>query len=1376
MDVNESLGARILIGGYYGFGNTGDEAILYGILRDLRSYLPSASFVVVSGIPSQTRQTHGVESILWTNINALNEAARQSDLVILGGGGLFHDYWPANRKDLLTSDHSGLSYYAGVPLLASLLRKPSMIYGVGVGPLSTLEGRYLTRLPFRLANTATVRDIESLRLLEEMGVLDDGLKETVSVTADPAFSMPFPAEERIGHLLASHGIKASEQFLVVCPRYWDIEVDFQYWVSELSHALDLYLDRTSLPILFLPFQRQSGFLYEDDWSVCVQILDAMQNSERCVLLDYPLDASLALGVIKQSQGVLAMRLHASLFGINAKVPVVSLGYDPKVINLMNRFGLVDYCLLPHEWRSSKILECLTSAAEQGLMPSADILSEARSLARSNALLASQLIGSEAIVNSFELDILRELTLQKITALDVIDDRPSTDPVEIDQKSVSWANIHPQIESIINEQGNTIRLLNELMDVQKAEQALELSRIQEETELKYEVLRRESLAATEQLKNEMELRQDHLKAELEHLRSAHEVSKQENENLRAEINLIRRDSAVSEGVRHELSSIHGSRYWRYLGYYWAARNGMRRWGGAIFRRLKGQLRKARARVNNNRFHKEAASRTADWKSTVADAFSTVSIPGSSTFDLIVLPIIDWDFRYQRPQQLASQFADQGHRVFYLRTTFHQEKSVDISEKRNQVFEVGLTGDPGCTIYKDTLTRTALEVLEHDLAELRVNARINEAVLLVQLPFWTPLAEKLRKRFGWKIVYDCLDDHRGFETNHEDMLESEDHLLETCDLAIATSKELYRKCSTRAKKTILLPNAADNRFFTLMDLVSSRPVDFPDGPAPVIGYIGAISTWFDFDLLRDAVHTHPDWNFVFVGSTWDSDRHQDLKEQANVYLLGEKPNHEVPAYLAHMDVCLIPFKINQLTISTNPVKVYEYLAAGKPVVSVALPDLKDFQPWVKFANTPEDFTQAIKESLESQTVDLVSSRRDFIRDHTWEARYLSLSEELKASFGSVSVIMPTKDNLPLTKKCIESLWRTTTHPNFELIVVDNASSDGTQDYLSELAANDSRLRVIPNADNRGFAAAINQGLETSIGDFVVLLNNDVELTPGWLAKMLERLERDSSIGLIGPVSNSVGNEAKVDVDYVEMVDMEPFAEEFTAKYIGELAPISMLAFYCVVGRRKVFKEVGLLDERFGIGMFEDDDYAIRVRLAGYRIVCARDVYVHHHGRAAFKQLGTWRYREVFEANKTLFEEKWGIAWEHPTYGDLDQAMELSKVLQRIIDAHQDTAGVVILPPTEQLSENERYNLEILVREFSERGYLSFIWNGTNGTQRISELGRNLYLSSTAPEVFDVIQSPYLIHEGNDRSFGYKLRAPEILHEDQLTKPEIPNAQTR
>jgi GT2 family glycosyltransferase len=261
----------------------------------------------------------------------------------------------------------------------------------------------------------------------------------------------------------------------------------------------------------------------------------------------------------------------------------------------------------------------------------------------------------------------------------------------------------------------------------------------------------------------------------------------------------------------------------------------------------------------------------------------------------------------------------------------------------------------------------------------------------------------------------------------------------------------------------------------------------------------------------------------------------------------------------------------------------------------------------------------------------------------ARPIPVTYPPAADRPRASVILVTLNQLALTRMALESLLGNTNEVPYEIVVVDNGSSDGTPEYLRDLAARNPHVRMICNADNRGFPAASNQGLAAAKGEILVLLNNDTIVPPGWLSGLVAHLA-DPTVGLVGPVTNRCGNEAEVSTTYGTYGGLLAFAEERRHAAAGCTFDIPVAVMFCVALRRDVLHRVGPLDERFEIGMFEDDDYSRRVRQAGWRVVCAEDVFVHHFGEATIGALFTSaRYSQVFEANRRRFEEKWRLTWQ-------------------------------------------------------------------------------------------------------------------------------------
>ncbi|NIS74273.1 MAG: glycosyltransferase [Deltaproteobacteria bacterium] len=268
---------------------------------------------------------------------------------------------------------------------------------------------------------------------------------------------------------------------------------------------------------------------------------------------------------------------------------------------------------------------------------------------------------------------------------------------------------------------------------------------------------------------------------------------------------------------------------------------------------------------------------------------------------------------------------------------------------------------------------------------------------------------------------------------------------------------------------------------------------------------------------------------------------------------------------------------------------------------------------------------------------------------------------------SVIIVTFNNLEsATKPCIESIYDYTDVGDFELIVVDNDSTDGTKEYLGLLKEEHPNVKIKINNENKGFAGGNNDGLRLAEGKYLVLLNNDTLVTPGWLDSLLLPLEKDRQIGLVGPISNAVGNEQMVTLEGMTEKSYVAVSEKYTRIHGNCRFDTERLGFFCVAMRRQVFNKVGFLDERFGIGFFEDDDYCIRVRSLGYRLVFTEACFVYHKGSLSFSKLGDQMLREMVDKNRVLFSRKHGKEW---TYSDVVIAY-LNKI-ERDLNTYRDAA---------------------------------------------------------------------------------------------------------
>lgn len=615
-------------------------------------------------------------------------------------------------------------------------------------------------------------------------------------------------------------------------------------------------------------------------------------------------------------------------------------------------------------------------------------------------------------------------------------------------------------------------------------------------------------------------------------------------------------------------------------------------------------------------------------------------------VVCFPIIDWEFRKQRPQHLMREFAKAGNHIMYLSTRlygFHHDQAV-AQDLEPYITKIHLPGNYRLNLYKDTLTERSIDQACRAITKYLLERAFEDVVLVCHLPFWYPIAKRLREQRGYPIVYDCMDDHSGFENNTDKMLALEHELCEQADLLVTTSQLLFEQKSPTNKNTILIRNAGDVKHFT-KDKVET-PSEIKDLKKPIIGYFGAISEWFDLESIKLSAKKHPEWSHVLIGH-YEPQTKEQLDEFSNVTLLGEKEYKTLPEYLYSFDVCTIPFKRIPLTEATNPVKIYEYFASGKPVVSRDLPEVQVFSDITYLYDTPESFVSQVEKALlEGTNQEKINKRKEVSANNTWEIRGEALQTAVNRLQGKVAIVIVSYESLDFLRACVESILRNTEYQNYEIVIVDNASSEPVRSYLMTLDSECDKVKLILNDSNRGFSAANNQGIKAAPdAEYYVLLNNDTVVPTGWLNRLVY-YAKQKDIGMVGPVTNCIGNEAQIHTTYKDMNEMDRVSWGLRNQFQGEIFDIKVLAMYCVAFRKEVLDKVGLLDEDFGMGMFEDDDYAQRIRQAGYRVVCAEDAFMHHYGSVSFKQLSSKDYQEVFDKNKAIYEKKWG-KWIPHTY---------------------------------------------------------------------------------------------------------------------------------
>ena len=379
---------KVFVYGYYGNRNTGDEIILETILASLRARLRNASFTVMSDDPKQTTTEHQVRAIGRSELHQIAEAIEEADLVVAGGGGLFHDTL-GFEPDRMFTRGSGFTVYVAPALYGLLAQKRVMLWGVGIGPFKSELAREYTKAVCLAADVVTVRDQLSRSLLKSAGVPSS----RIIVTADCAFGAK-PCKKSAKALRGLFPERSSSGPTVgVAVREWSVDVRSQYWERQLAEALDKFVQSESGRVVFVPFQTLETEK-EHDLAVARRIASQLSSQTDATVLQERLAPQEVKALIAECDLLVGMRLHSIIFAAQAGVPVVALSYDPKVSALMTRLALRHFaCPLP-DIQSGTLRDLMTQALEKRPKISASLRAASEKLAqeaKKNVQLACELL-------------------------------------------------------------------------------------------------------------------------------------------------------------------------------------------------------------------------------------------------------------------------------------------------------------------------------------------------------------------------------------------------------------------------------------------------------------------------------------------------------------------------------------------------------------------------------------------------------------------------------------------------------------------------------------------------------------------------------------------------------------------------------------------------------------------------------------------------------------------------------------------------------------------------------------------------------------------------------------------------------------------------
>jgi GT2 family glycosyltransferase len=1060
---------------------------------------------------------------------------------------------------------------------------------------------------FEQATIATVRDDGSRQFMIELGI--DPAK--ITVTADPVFGMPALNKElalkRIRHEFTP---KSGRPLVGVTLRAWKTSDNSgEAWISEIAGALDRFIDAYDADILCIPFEQVRGTDRDDTATHAETLAGAMRHADRVHTLTGRYSGMERAGIVGACDVVLAMRLHAVIMAANAGVPIVGLSYARKVDAALGRLGLADYVVDFATTTAEALYQKLSAAYQNRGALSAQIrarLPELSQAARHNAVLAVQLLNSPVTLPTIQpttLALIKRATLTLAERLAV------TTPSPVDQQREAI-----QANQIASMQA-TIEQLTALIDEKQAE----LSRLQD------------------QIKAQSQQVEDALKqanAQLRTSQHSYQTLRGTVASLQTDNDALRRDL---DQANERFKRVVSTRAWKAATVYWVRRDqakrllyrpfvAMVRGARGVYHRLipverRLEFRRTRWRLMGKLEKPQQPMPIPNYAPTPAPPSPVQYTPapiqqGRRTFFIFgTVPYYDVGGG-QRSAQFAKTFTKLGYNVVYL---YAHESSDGTTANDAHIPAI--------------LHRHISAINPRDLIPLLHAAPV--FIFEAPYPSFLPFVE-LARTAGATIIYEQIDNWNsalGSMFYRDEVLRQ---FLAQADVLVATARTLIEQMrevagadpalGERVEKTLYLPNAVDVDLFDAT-FPRSRPADLVIG-APTLLFFGSLwGDWLNWELIAACAAKLPGAAFNLIGD-YASIPERVAQMPPNVHFLGLKVQRDLPAYLLHSDIAMMPFRENDISKYVSPVKIFEYIAMGKPVLSTHLPDIVGY-PGVVIARTPDGWAEFIRDGwrLWQEPAARIAQQQAFTLDNSWYARADALLKSAKPHMPTISIIVLNRNNRNVIFRCVNSLFQFRGEYDYEVIVVDNQSSDGSYEMLRD----DTRLRVLRNTVN-GCSTGRNLGAQHAKGELLVFLDSDQwVVSEGWLDLALELLDLHRNIGavarnagwfergsVIGPISQTMPNDG-----------MPPHQ-----LYRTDVAYLSTAG---MVMRRALFEHIEGFDPAYDPTCYEDTDLSLKVRHAGFELAHCPFLPINHLPHQTTNS-GSPGHTALMERNGAYFAQKW------------------------------------------------------------------------------------------------------------------------------------------
>ena len=363
-------------------------------------------------------------------------------------------------------------------------------------------------------------------------------------------------------------------------------------------------------------------------------------------------------------------------------------------------------------------------------------------------------------------------------------------------------------------------------------------------------------------------------------------------------------------------------------------------------------------------------------------------------IICIAATRWDDMKQRPQHLMRELAKK-HEILYIEPAYDWSRAFKYRKSRGNWPKKFYQPIQGLSVFVPCMPLSIrryptlnskirkLFFCRQALAVIK-KTHFQDAILWIQDIYAIDILEYLPDN---KMIYDCCDEVAEFSSAYVDLARgNEEKLIKKASIVFTSAQNLYDRIVKQNDNTFLVRNGAEFEHF-----YRAKEYQKEISKKKIVGFVGAISDWVNIEMIEFAAKALPDLDFHMVGPI--STDVSSLKKMENVRFFGKQDYEKLPEFYHSFTVGIIPFRISKLTLGVNPIKFYEYCAAGKPVVATSLPELKQYEPNIYCIDTKEEFVSAINKAIKEQNQSLYNARIEIAKENSWAARAEAIDKCMK-----------------------------------------------------------------------------------------------------------------------------------------------------------------------------------------------------------------------------------------------------------------------------------------------------------------------------------------------------------------------------------------------